>query len=100
MRIKLKKNINWLELMWYLLILALIIAIVIGFKEYNKKEIYTQGYKTYTVMPNDTIYSIAKDLDTNENLNKVIYEIRQDNQIKDCGNLQIGQELKIREVWN
>lgn len=99
MKIKLKKKINWLELMAYTLIMILIILVFITGVKTGKEE-YCGDYSIYTVMPNDTIYSIAKDLDTNENLNKVIYEIRQDNNITECGNLQVGQELKIREVWN
>lgn len=96
MRIKLK--INWLELMAYTLIIILIILVFITGVKTGKEE-YCGDYSMYTVMPNDTIYSIAKDLDTNENLNKVIYEIRQDNGIKDCGSLKAGQEIKLREVY-
>lgn len=97
MRIKLK--INWLELMAYILIIILVILVFVAGVKTGKEE-YCGDYSMYTVMPNDTIYSIAKDLDTNENLNKVIYEIRKDNNITECGNLQIGSQLKIREVWN
>lgn len=99
MKIKINKRINWLEVFFCIMISALIIlAFWAGIRA--GREEYTGKYQSYTVIAGDTVYSIAKDLNTNEDLNKVIYKIRQDNNIKDCGNLQIGTELKIREVWN
>lgn len=98
MKIKLKKKINWLNILLIILITALLILFFIA--ETKNCEEYKGSYKIYTIIPGDTVYSIAKDLNTNENLNKVIYQIRQDNNITDCDNLKIGQEIKIREVWD
>lgn len=92
MKIKLKKNINWLEVLFCIMLSVLImLAFWAGLRA--GREEYTGKYKNYTIMAGDTIYSIAKDLNTNKDLNKIIYEIRQDNQITDCGNLKIRTRI-------
>lgn len=79
--------------------IALILMLVIGayFIGANREQAYEGEYKTYTIMPNDTIWSIAEDIDGNTE--QIVYLIRKDNNISDCGNLQIGQEILLREEY-
>lgn len=53
-------------------------------------------YETYIVKVGETLWSIASNISSDEDIREVVYYIRKDNNITDCGALQIGQELKIR----
>lgn len=76
--------------------IALILMLVIAgyFIGANQNEVYEGEYKTYTICRGDTIWSIANELDGNTE--QIVYLIRKDNNISDCGNLQIGQEIQLR----
>lgn len=76
--------------------IALILMLVIGayFIGANREQAYTGKYKTYTICKGDTIWNIANELDGNTE--QIVYLIRKDNNISDCGNLQIGQEIQLR----
>lgn len=76
--------------------IALILMLVIGayFIGANREQAYTGEYKTYTICKGDTIWNIANELDGNTE--QIVYLIRKDNNISDCGNLQIGQEIQLR----
>lgn len=76
--------------------IALILMLVIGayFIGANQEKAYTGEYKTYTICKGDTIWNIANELDGNTE--QIVYLIRKDNNISDCGNLQIGQEIQLR----
>lgn len=54
-------------------------------------------YNTYTICPDDTIWSIAEE--QGDNTKKIVYTIIKDNNIKDCGNLKIGQQIILREEY-
>lgn len=79
--------------------IALILMLVIGayFIGANREQAYTGEYKTYTICPGDTIWSIANDIEGNTE--QIVYLIRKDNGIKDCGSLQIGQEILLRKEY-
>lgn len=76
--------------------IALVLMLVIAsyFIGANRDKPYEGEYRAYTIMPNDTIWSIANKLDGNTE--EIVYLIRKDNGIKDCGSLQIGQEIQLR----
>lgn len=81
------KNIGTIALLFILIIGAYFIGA-------NQEKAYTGEYKTYTISRGDTIWSIAEDIDGNTE--QIVYLIRKDNGIKDCGTLQIGQEIQLR----
>ena len=77
---------------------ALTVLLGLGIQNMITKEepIYTGEYKTHIVRQGDTLWSIANSLDLNEPIDKTVYTIKKDNNIENAGNLQIGQEIKIR----
>jgi len=83
---------------------VIIIAVIViafltflaGYK--SAKEKYTGEYSNYTVKQNDTLWNIAKRIDTDEQIEEVIHKIKKDNNMSES-NLKIGQALKIREDW-
>lgn len=79
------------------LIFMLVIAAYFVGVNYAKEDVYMGRYTAYTIMPNDTIWSIANDFDGNTA--NIVYTIRKDNGINDCGNLQIGQQIMLREEY-
>lgn len=78
--------------------IALTVLIGLGIQNIITKEepVYTGEYRTHIVRQGDTLWSIANDLDLNEPIDKTVYTIKKDNNIENAGNLQIGQEIKIR----
>jgi len=74
----------------------LILSFICGIKA-MEEECYDKGYTTYTIMPNDTIWSIASDL--GGNTEKIVYTIRKDNGIENAGALQIGQQILLRAEY-
>ena len=79
------------------IVLALIVlAFVCGIKATNE-DCYDKGYTIYTIMPNDTIWSIAADIEGNTE--KIAYTIRKDNDIEDAGALQVGQQILLRAEY-
>ena len=62
-------------------------------------EPYTGAYTDYTICPGDTLWSIACEIESDEPIESLVHTIRKDNNIKDCGSLQIGEQIKIREVY-
>lgn len=77
-----------------LILLAIVCAYFIGVKE----EEYTGGYNTYTVMPNDTLWSIAEDVESDKDIREVIHMIREDNGLTDSS-INAWQELQLREEY-
>lgn len=76
--------------------IALTFMLVIGvyFIGANQEKPYGGEYKTYTICRGDTIWNIAEDIEGN--IEEIVYLIRKDNRIEDCGNLQIGQQIQLR----
>lgn len=76
--------------------IAVILMLIIGayFIGANREQAYTGEYKTYTICRGDTIWSIANGLEGDTE--QIVYLIRKDNSIKDCDNLQIGQQIMLR----
>ena len=81
--------------------IALTVLIGLGIQNMITKEepVYTGEYRIHTLRPGETIWTIAKNLDLNEPIDKIVYTIKKDNNIDNTGNLQIGQEIKIRIDW-
>lgn len=79
--------------------LALLFILIIGayFIGVNQDDTYTGKFEVYTICPGDTIWSIAENIDGDTE--KIVYLIRKDNNIQDCGNLQIGQQILLREEY-
>lgn len=85
------------DILWMVIIVALIaLAFICGIRA-TDNECYDKGYTVYTIMPNDTIWSIASDIEGNTE--KIVYTIRKDNDIKDAGTLKIGQKIVLREEY-
>lgn len=77
-----------------LTIIAVIGAYFIGVKE----EEYTGSFNTYTVMPNDTLWSIAEDQESDKDIREIIHMIKEDNGLADSS-INAWQELQIRENY-
>lgn len=96
-----RRRINYFKLIRTLIILTIIIySIIIGINNLlNSNKEYTGEYTTYYVSKGETLWSIAKQQNfENKDIREVIYEIRQDNNGID-GNLTIGQEIKLRTIY-
>lgn len=83
-------------------IIVLILATVIGAYLIGlsvKEEEYTGGFNNYTVMPGDTLWTIASDIckssDSELNVQNVIIKIKNDNGMNDC-TIYAWQKLKLR----
>ena len=91
---------NKRELATLLIGVALIILGFICGIRATHDECYDKGYTVYTIMPGETIWSIAidtqSDTQSDADVRKIVYTIRKDNNIADAGALQIGQQLLIR----
>lgn len=79
-----------------LTLVAVIGAYFIGTEEKEKE--YTGGFKTYTVIPGETLWSIAEDIESEKDIREIIYIIKKDNGMQDS-NINAWQELKIRENY-
>lgn len=80
-----------------ILILGIVIAAYfIGVNA--KEEEYTGEYKTYTVMPGETLWSIAGDIESDKDIREIIYTIKKDNGITESV-VYSWQELKLRTEY-
>lgn len=80
-----------------ILILGIVIAAYfIGVNA--KEEEYTGGYNTYTVMPGETLWSIAEDIESDKDIREIIYTIKKDNGITESV-VYSWQELKLRAEY-
>ena len=77
-----------------LVLIAVLGAYFIGTKE----EEYTEGFTTYTVMPNETLWSIASDIESDKDIREVIHTIKKDNNMTESV-VYSWQELKIRAEY-
>lgn len=98
-----KVKVNYFKLIRSLIILAVIIYfLIIGVHNLIKSlepKTYEGSYTTYYVSKGETLWTIAKNQNSTENMDirQIIYLIQKDNNIP--SNLQIGQELKLREIY-
>ena len=78
-------------------IIVLILVAVIGayFIGTNEEEQYTGEFITYTVIPGDTLWGIASGIESDADIRKIVYTIKQDNGLND-GIIYAWQELKLR----
>ena len=76
------------------LIFMLIIASYFIGINYSKEKAYNGEYRTYTVYKNDTLWNIAQDIDGDTRY--IVHIICEDNNLANCGQLQVGQQLKLR----
>lgn len=81
------------------ILLLILVAMLIYFTGYMDKPDECKDYKSYVIMQHDTLWNIAKKQDSDKSIQEIVYKIRQDNGIKDCGSLKVGQEIKLREVY-
>lgn len=101
MKRRTKVKINYFKLLRNLIILGIMIYLLITgisnlIQSIQPKE-YIGDYTTYYVTKGDTLWSISEEMDSDLDIRQIIHLIREDNQISP--NLQIGQELKLREVY-
>ncbi len=79
--------------------IALLLILVLTFTSFinnlnTDNEVYTRDY-LYTVVPNDTLWEIAKSFNyNNEDIRQIVYEIKENNELSD-GNIYPGQTLLI-----
>lgn len=78
-----------------LTLVAVIGAYFIGTKEEPE---YTGEYKTYTVIPGDTLWSIAGDIESEKDIREIIYIIKKDNGMTDSS-INAWQELQLRNEY-
>lgn len=83
-----------------LIIMSLIfIMIMIGaLIDEAKAAKYVGELETYTVMPGETLWDIAEDIESDMDIREIIYWIKKDNGLKDSS-ISAWQELKIRESY-
>lgn len=74
----------------------LLLVITFNFKR-EQEECQCKGYIVYTIMPEDTIWSIASSM--GGNTEKIVYTIRQDNGIENVGMLKVGQKILLRKEY-
>lgn len=75
------------------IIMALLVAAAVGATCTAKVE--TVEYRK-TVAAGDTVWGICNTIATkDENLNRIVNETIMRNKIKDCENLQVGQEIVV-----
>lgn len=89
-----KRNVKLRTIVISLIILFILIILASILTNVKANEIV--NYENYTIQSGDTLFTIANKLDLNEDLRETVYEIRKDNNISDCGNLKIGQVIKIK----
>lgn len=77
-----------------LILVAVIGAYFIGAKE---KE-YTGEFTTYTVMPNETLWSIASDIESDKDIREIVYTIKKDNNMTESVVYAL-QELQLRAEY-
>lgn len=75
-----------------LILIAVIGAYFIGT---NEEKEYTGGYNTYTVMPGDTLWSIASDIESDKDIREIVYTIKKDNNMTES-TVYAWQELQLR----
>lgn len=78
-----------------LTLIAVIGAYFIGTKEEAE---YTGGFNTYTVIPGETLWSIAEDIESDKDIREVIHMIKKDNGMTDS-NINAWQQLQLRENY-
>ena len=78
-----------------LILIAVIGAYFIGLKD---KEEYTGKFTTYTVMPNETLWSIASDIESDKDIRDIIYTIKKDNNMTESVVYAL-QELQLRAEY-
>ena len=98
-----KIRINYFKMVRSLIILGVIIYfIILGISNLFtilKTEDYTVEYTTYYVSKGETLWSIAEQQNfDNMDIREIVYMIRKDNNGID-GNLSIGQEIKLRTIY-
>lgn len=76
-------------------IAILILIAVIGAYFIGVKEEYKGGYNTYTVMPGDTLWSIASDINSDKDIREIVYTIKKDNNMTESI-VYAYQELDLR----
>ena len=86
-------------------IIILILATVIGAYFIGaslKEEEYTGGFNTYVVMPGETLWSIAGDIQSetqsDADIREIVYTIKQDNEMNDSI-IYAWQELQLRTSY-
>lgn len=97
------KSEKWIELATMLSAIALVVlGFICGISAMKQEceECYDKGYEIYTIMPGETLWSIAidtqSDTQSDADVRKIVYTIRKDNNIADAGTLQIGQQILLR----
>lgn len=96
------RKINYIKLLRTLFIIGIIIySIIIGIKD-SPKPVSTQydgEFISYHVSKGETLWSIAEDQNyDNKDIREIVHAIRNDNNGID-GNLSIGQEIKLRTIY-
>lgn len=96
-----KVKINYFKFIRSLIILGIIIYLLIlgttNVLAGLHKEDYNGNYNSYSISKGETLWSIAKDQNSNLDIREVIYLIKQDNSIS--SELSIGQEIVLREIY-
>lgn len=84
------------------IVLAIILTIVAVLGAYfigtEEEPEYTGGYKTITVMPGETLWSIAGDIESDKDIREIIYIIKKDNGMQDSS-INAWQQLQLREEY-
>ena len=78
-----------------LTIVAVMGAYFIGTKEEPE---YTGGFKTYTVRPGETLWSIASDIESDKDIREVIHMIKKDNGMTESS-INAWQQLQLRNEY-
>ncbi len=94
MKIRKNKKYETRMAIWCPIVLIILIIILALIQEVQAIEVIS--YKNYVVKPGDTLWSIALNLDKNENIQKTIFELRKDNNNLDPV-IYPGQVIKLRE---
>lgn len=96
-----KVKINYFKMIRSILILILLVyLLILGVQNIiskSQKEEIEVSYSTYYVNKDETLWSIAEQQNYDGDIRDVVYAIRKDNNIN--GNLSIGQELQIRNIY-
>lgn len=97
-----KIKINYFKFIRSLIILIIIIYfLILGTTKVIaslSKEDYTGDYTTYYVSKGETLWTIAKEQNSDLDIRQIIYLIRQDNNNM-SPELEIGQEIILREIY-
>ncbi len=78
-----------------LTLIAVMAAYFIGTKEEPE---YTGGYKIHTVLPGETLWSIAGRIESEKDIREIIYIIRKDNGMTESV-IYAWQQLQLREEY-